>query len=329
MFDQLFGIIMLGLGLQSPMTPPMVKGDETEQSQSNSGSGSDHSDDSEDADESDENENESEGATGTSGGNTVTPTVYTKVKDGMPVNLSPERKELYKKELEKRKELLEAKRKETEAQYKVKREILKKELLERKDIYQLKKSSPPAEFRQHMEEEREAFIASMKAKIEQTHAERETKLAELKEKMETFKNTAKKTKVEDIQSKILTYVSKRISTLTAHITKMNDMVASNTSQVTERANGKDTSAFTAAASAAQTAINTAKDALSSLSAKQYVVSIASEETAKNDVKKVHEAVSTDMKSVMDHMKNARVAVSTMIIERAKVMGEPVPDAVVR
>lgn len=327
MLDQLLGFVLLGLGLQSPMTPPVVLGDETEQSQSNSGNGSNHSDDSDENE--DEHEDESEGATGTSGGTTVTPTVFAKVKDGMPVNLSPERKELYKKELEKRKVLLETKRKETEAQYKAKRETLKKELLERKDIYQLKKSSPPAEFRQHMEEEKEAFIASMKAKIEQTLAERETKLAELKEKMETFKNTAKKTKVEDIQSKILAYVSKRISTLTAHITKMNDMVASNTTQVTERANGKDTSAFTAAASAAQTAINTAKDALSSVSAKQYVVSITSEETAKNDVKKVHDAVAADMKSVMDLMKNARVAVSKMIIERAKVLGEPVPEAVVK
>lgn len=320
MLDQLLGVILLGLGLQTPMTPPMVKGDETEQSHSNSGSGSNDSGDE------DESETESEGATGTSG-TTATSTSHT--KDGMPINLSPQRHEIYKTELERRKKILEAKRKETELHYKEKRETLKKELLERKDVYHQKKSSPTAEFRVHMAEEKEAFIASMKAKIEQTHIEQEIRLSQFKEKMEAFKNSEKKSKVEDIQSRLISYVTKRIETMTAQITKMNDIVGNNTSQVSEHADGKDTTSFDAAVSAAQTAINAAKDAISALGAKQYVITIGSEATAKNDVKTVRDTVEADMKSVRERMKQARVAVSTMIIERAKLLGEPVPEAVVK
>lgn len=326
MLDQVIGIILLGLGLQSPMTPPMVKGDDTEQSQSNSGSGGSDSDDSGDTDES---EIESAGGTGTSGGVTLTPTPLTKTKDGMPLNLPSERREIYKKELEKQKSLLEAKRKETESQYKAKREKLKDELLQRAPMLDMKKSSPDGEFRRHIEEEKAAFIANIKAKIAQADAEREDKRVAFKEKMETFKNTAKKVKVEDIQSRLLAYVSKRIETMTAQIIKMNDIVVVNKAQVLERAAGKDIAAFDASASAAIAAINSAKDMLGTLSEKQYIVTVSSESSVKSDVESVRKTVQSDMKAAQEKMKNARISVSNMIRERAKVLGEPIPDAVIK
>ncbi len=290
MLDQLLGLVLLGLGVQSPVSSPAVLGDDEEAVL------------------------------------TVTPTPY--MIDGIPSNVSPERREMYKKEMERRKGELEAKRKEVEAQYKEKREALKTQFTENKDVYRTQKRNPE-EFRSNVAAEKEAYLEAMKAKIEQSKADHETRLADFKEKMRTFKDQGKKRKVEDIQARISAFVKKRIETMTAHITKMNDIVGLTKIQVSEKAAGKDTSAFDTAASAALIAINTAKDKISTIAAKQYVVSVSSESTIKSDVDSVRKTVETDVKAAAELMKNARVAVSTMLTERAKILGETIPDAVIK
>lgn len=304
MLDQLLGIILLGLGLRSPLDSQNVLG-----TQSNKQLAIIAQNEGDDDAESD-------------------PTETPSMIDGIPSNIPAERREKYKKEMERRKAELETKRKTAEALYKEKREALKTQFLENKDVYRTQKRNHE-EFKANVTAEKEAFIESIKAKIEQSKAQRETRLANFKEKMHAFKDSARKTKVENIQARITALVTKRIETFTAHITKMTDLVNLNKVQVTERATGKDTTAFDSAASSALTAINNAKDKVAELSAKQYVISITSESTAKSDVKKVHDAVAGDIKSVMEHMKNARIAISTMITERAKLLGEPVPEAVIK
>lgn len=290
MLDQLFGLVLLGLGVQSPVSSPAVLGDDEEAVL------------------------------------TVTPTPY--MIDGIPSNVSPERREMYKKEMERRKGELEAKRKEVEAQYKEKREALKTQFTENKDVYRTQKRNPE-EFRSNVAAEKEAYLEAMKAKIEQSKADHETRLADFKEKMRTFKDQGKKRKVEDIQARISAFVAKRIETMTAHITKMNDIVGLTKIQVSEKAVGKDTSAFDTAASAALIAINTAKDKISTIATKQYVVTVSSESTIKSDVDSVRKTVEIDVKAAAELMKNARVAVSTMLTERAKLLGETIPDAVIK
>lgn len=343
MIDQLIGFILLGLGLQSPIQTQQVLGvqankqlaimaqDSSGNGGGNSGSGKDDSTDSDDSSESEDSG--SSGATGVTSTATeneehTNPTGTPYMIDGIPSNVSAERRAMYKKEIERRKSELETKKKAMEAQFKQKREALKTSLSDSKDIYRTQKRNPD-EFRLRTEEEKAAFIDSMKAKIEQSSAQREEKLTALKAKMSTFKDQAKKTKVEDLQTRITSFVTKRISTMTLQITKMTDIVALNKTQVTEKASGKDSTAFNAASSAALTAINTAKDKLSELSSKQYVVIVTSESTVKNDVETVRKTIDADMKSAQELMKNARVAVSKMITERAKLLGEPIPDAVIK
>lgn len=285
MLDQLFGLVLLGLGLQSPLTPSSVLGDDTQE-------------------------------------------VSEQTESDIPSNVSPERRELYKKEIEKRKNALEAKRKETEAEYKEKRTALKAQFADVKDIYRAEKRNVE-EFRAHSEEEREAYVESLKARIEQAKVERETRLEDFKAKVEAFKDEKKKQKVEDIQSRISAFVAKRIEIMTSHITKMNDLVVLNQAQVTQKAGDNDTAAFDAAATTALTAINTAKDSILALSSTQYVVTVTSEGTVKSDVQKVKNTIQKDLDATQLLLKNARLAVSTMIQERAKLLGEPIPEAVIK
>lgn len=305
----------MGLGLQSPLTSPAVLGqgsdDAVEISQSSGSSGASGSSSNEDSD---------------TDAHTPTPTVF--LIDGIPSNVSEARRELYKKEMEKRKDALEAKRKETEKEYKDKRNALKAQFADIKDAYRAQKRDAD-DLLSHSKEEREAFIESMKARIEQAKGERETRLETLKAKIASFKNEKKKEKVENIQGRITAFVAKRIEAMTLHITKMNDLVVLNQTQATQKGTGKDTTAFDAAALSALAAINAAKDAILTLSNKQYVVTVTSETSVKSDVQTVKNAIETDMKAANELLKKARRSVSLMIVERAKLMGETVPEEIVQ
>ncbi len=337
MLDHLLAVILFGLGLNSPLDSQNILGAQTNKQlaimarddSDHSGSGGGHSNDSTEGSGS----SGSSGATGTSSEQAenethMTPSATPFMIDGIPSNVSAERRDMYKKEMEKRKKELEAKRKALETQFKQKRDALKTSFTESKDAYRTQKKGLD-DLRLHMEEERTAFLDSIKTSMEQSGTEREKRIQTLKDKINKFKDQVKKTKVEDIQTKITSFVTKRISIMTTNITKMTDLVGLNKTQVAERANGKDTTAFDAAAAAALTAINAAKDKLTELSSKQYVVTVTSETTVKNDVETVKKAIEEDLKVANELMKNARIAVSKMITERAKLLGEPVPDAVIK
>ena len=110
---------------------------------------------------------------------------------------------------------------------------------------------------------------------------------------------------------------------------MPDIVALNKTQVTEKASGKNSTVFDAAATDAASAIDKVKDAMSTVSTKPYVVSVSSENGVKNDVETVRKTLEADLKSINELMRSARVAVSKMITERAKLLGEQIPETVIK
>ena len=345
MLEHIIGIVLLGLGLQSPLSSQQVLGTQSNKqitllASNDSGHGSD--DDNNDTSEDVGSSGGSSGTSGSSGSSGATgvststtesethtsSTTAPSMIDGIPTNISKERRDLYKKEMERRKAEIDAKRKAMEKELKQKREALKTSFSEAKDVYRAEKRGLD-DLRLHMEEERNAFLDSIKTRMEQSGSEREAQMKKFKDKVTTFKDQMKKTKVEEIQAKITSFVTKRISVMTTNLAKMMDLVGLNKTQVIEKANGKDTNSFDTAAAAALTAINTAKDKVTELSSKQYVVTVNSESTVKTDVETVRKSIETDLKAANELIKNARITVSKMITERAKLLGEPVPDAVIQ
>lgn len=310
MLDQLVGLLLIGLGLQSPITAPVVKGDQTAQSQtSGSNSGSGHEDDT-----ASERENVQE--TGTPDESAGTD--ETKHASGANGAFGQE-KRVGRAELERRKEEIKRHVQTKLETRKSMRDALRLQLKEGKDVYR-------ALFAGHREE--------FEKEIEQNHAEAVAQLREKKQEMEkklaAFKDIQKKKKLESIQTKTSDLNTKLVENAKARIGKIASILDSVVTKKGETTGGgKDSTKFNSAVTAAQAAILAAQDALSVQSAKTYVVTITTESNAKNDVASTLKQLNADRKILNEAVVAARKAVSTAIRELATLRGEPVPEAVVK
>ena len=307
MFDQLIGLLLLGLGIQSPVSQPAVKGVQSQLAKGpNSGSGRvethDSTDDSEQGTSGAQgasSETEETHSTGTSGADDGI-----KIREMREIKNRPSGSTGIRPPKDARKEM---------------REALK---LEKKEI----KESLRVRFEDHREE----FENEIEKKRVEAKERMEEKKLEMEKKLETFKDENKKRKVEQLQTKIADLNSKMIQNVTERIGKISSILDETVAKkASVNLNGQDATAFESAVTAAQTAILAAQDALALQSAKTYVVSITTESNAKNDVGATLKLMNTDRNTLNNAVVEARKAVSLVIQELAKLRRESVPDSVIK
>lgn len=325
MFDQILGLVLLGLGLQSPVNGSNV-GVPQVQKETVLGSSHDSSDDSDESSGS-TGETESTGATGVSSSRPAEQehtqeTERIKGSTGARIEAVKKAALLSKS----RTAELKAQWAKKTAEFEAKKRDLQKEM----ELFKRDKNASRAGVFEHMEEQTASFLDHIEAKREEGKALIEEKKAVFDEKIQLIKNTAKKQTVVQIQEKMTQLNVDRTNKMSTTLTKMSDILK----QILEKAAatktaGKDTSAVDAAVIDAQSAISAAQDFVSSQAAKQYVITISSEANLKTDVGTTRSTLEKDLKTVNDAIVTARKKISTALRALAIARGEPVPEAVIK
>ncbi len=152
---------------------------------------------------------------------------------------------------------------------------------------------------------------------------REYKTIALSKKLSQFKDRSKKAKIEEIQVKILTLVSKRITAISQQIDTLTEIIAINKEQVSKLANGRDTKLFDEETHRAMNMILAVKQSVLRLVLQSPVISLSSEINAKKDVNNTVDTMLKDIQSAESTLKYARNAVSGVIWYRTIVLEESI------
>jgi hypothetical protein len=153
------------------------------------------------------------------------------------------------------------------------------------------------------------------AQVETRIASRE---AELKAKLDAFKDKNKAQRAERVNTTLVTINKNR----TDHYTKF----LNNASRILDKLEAREasksgTSSATAAIADARTAIVTAKAAVATQSAKDYTITVSSETTVKSDAQKSMNSLRNDLKLTLDVVMTAKKAVAHAIQVAATSKGD--------
>jgi DNA repair exonuclease SbcCD ATPase subunit len=164
----------------------------------------------------------------------------------------------------------------------------------------------------------EKYREEIAAKKEEAQEAFKDKREAFEDKLETIRDERKQEIVENLDEKINTLNDRRTTQMIDHLGKMSEILI----KVEERADasGKDTATVDAAISAAQGAIAAAKAKASEQAAKEYVITIGTDETLKTDVGVVMNTLQTDLKSAQALIVEARHKVSAAIKALGMLLG---------
>lgn len=287
MFEQLVVLFLVGLGVKTPVLPGTVMGDQTEVKTVQETS------------ESTEVETEIETETETSK-NTQKQKVKMEVKPSRVKVEENNKIRTAKQEMEQvMKKELQGRTASSGSDFRNKDFIAERKMIQEKFVQDVKnhRASASATFKA----EREAF----------------------QNRLQTIKDTAKKTKLENVSQVISQVNSNRTTIMANKLTTMDEIIAKITTGLsTLSEGGRDTSAAQVALSAANTAISAAKSAVATQAGKEYVIGITSENNLGEDVSRARTTLATDLKAVETAITHARQAVSDAIAAYASLKGEP-------
>lgn len=153
------------------------------------------------------------------------------------------------------------------------------------------------------------------------------KKEEFREKLQTIRDEKKRAMVERIDEKI----SRMNNTHTARFSKTLEKLEMILNRITEhgqnlKSKGIDTLKLDSAVASAKTAINAAKVAVESQSAKTYTIDVASENRLKTTVGSIVSMFRKDLRDVHKTVVDAKQAVQSAEMELAKVRGEHKEEA---
>lgn len=153
------------------------------------------------------------------------------------------------------------------------------------------------------------------------------KKEEFREKLQTIRDEKKRAMVERIDEKI----SRMNNTHTARFSKTLEKLEMILNRITEhgqnlKSKGIDTLKLDSAVASAKTAINAAKVAVESQSAKTYTIDVASENRLKTTVGSIVSMFRKDLRDVHKTVVDAKQAVQNAEMELAKVRGEHKEEA---
>lgn len=133
-------------------------------------------------------------------------------------------------------------------------------------------------------------------------AERES----YKEKLKTIKDERKKSLVEKINNGITNANKNRTTEMSESLKKMNSILERISSKAAVlKSEGKDTTSLDASITTAKASVTSAQSAVAAQAAKEYPITITSEEKLKTDINPVVLQFKTDIKATFDKVLTAK------------------------
>lgn len=189
-------------------------------------------------------------------------------------------------------------------------------------------ASNAAERKQAIKGEREKLASQVaqlkeqyKAKMAEMRVMHASKAAELKSRLEAFKDQKKAAIVERVNNtlnivneKRTTAMGKHVDDMTKILNKLKDRVAA------KKTAGKDTAQADDAIASASAAIASASAAVDAQALKDYTINVSSESGAKADAKKTRDRLHTDLQAVRKLLVDARQALANAIRVAATTLG---------
>ncbi len=161
-----------------------------------------------------------------------------------------------------------------------------------------------------IKEKREELKMTIQKQREEAKEKFKIQREEFKTKMSGIKDQRKKEVVERVDNRLSSINKNRTAALTKHLENMSAILIRIQDRVAKKkSDGVDTSAVEKAIVEAESAIDTAKDAVDSQAAKEYVVTITDETKLKVDVKSAFDQFKSDMEATVLAVKQAKEALT--------------------
>lgn len=173
--------------------------------------------------------------------------------------------------------------------------------------------------REEIKEKRETFKKELEQKRDELKTRIETKREELKKRLEKIKDERKKNLVQKIDRSLDALNDRRVrhySAVLDQIEKVLERIDVRVERAEER--GLNVSAVKTAEEAAKAAITRSREAIKAQAAKTYAVTVDSEETLRENVRRVRQALHNDLKNVEATVKAAREAVRKTAVTLAQI-----------
>ncbi|EKD62741.1 MAG: hypothetical protein ACD_52C00076G0006 [uncultured bacterium] len=190
-------------------------------------------------------------------------------------------------------------------------------------------NSAPADVRQRVQEAQKAARAKREQALTEFREKRQEAIGELQENKEEFrlrlqeiKDEQKRKIIENIDLRLTSINDKWINHWNRVLSRLTEILAkigSKASVLSE--DGKDIASVSSAIASAETAIASAQEAVNGQAGQLYVINLADEKNLGRNVASTINDFHTDIKSVLEKIKDARVAVGDALKALKGVAGE--------
>ena len=190
------------------------------------------------------------------------------------------------------------------------RQIIKKDVIDRMESIKNNKIENVLEKQTEIKEKREEFKMTIQKQREEAKEEFKIRREEFKTKMSEIKDQRKKEVVERVDNRLSTVNKNRTAALTKHLDQMSSILVRVQERATKRkSEGVNTSAVDKAIVEAESAIDTAKEAINTQASIEYIVTITDETKLKVDVKTVFDQFKSNMEATVLTVKKAKEALT--------------------
>lgn len=173
--------------------------------------------------------------------------------------------------------------------------------------------------REEIKEKRETFKKDLEVKRDELKKRLETKREELKVRLEKIKDERKKNLVQKIDRSLDALNDRRVRHYTAvldQIEKILERIDKRIERAEER--GLNVTAVKAAEETAKVAIARSREAVKVQATKTYTITVGTEETLKENIRRARQALHNDLKNVEATVKAAREAVRKTAVALAQI-----------
>jgi hypothetical protein len=140
-----------------------------------------------------------------------------------------------------------------------------------------------------------------------------TQKALLKARLKTFKNTVKAERVHRINTILETMNTTKTGIYKKHLTIMQTIITKLEQKISQADNAnKDTTAAKKAIADAKTTLAAAEIAVTTQQQKEYILTISSENTVKNDIQTLRNTVQSELQATQHTVQQAKQSVITAI-----------------
>ncbi len=158
--------------------------------------------------------------------------------------------------------------------------------------------------------------------LEERKARIATREAELKEKLQSFRDKNKAKIVEKINTQLATVNKNRTDSMSSFLTRLENLLAKIESKNTEvGSSGKDVTAVTQAITDAKEAISKAKTAVAAQVEKTYIITLTEESQVRTDVKTTRDALHTDLFTTHKLVVEAKQSVANILSVAKSTLGD--------